>query len=81
MTDGNKLKPPTYSGQQLRMMRKSKQLNQFEFWNAVNVTQSGGSRYESGRAIPDQVAILVEMVHVHGIDLGTKQARKQLKAV
>ena len=81
MTQGNKLSPPKFSGKELRMLRKEKHLNQSEFWNAINVTQSGGSRYERGREIPDQVAIMIELVHIHGIDLSTKKARKQLKAV
>lgn len=33
--------------------------NQTEFWSRFGVTQSGGSRYESGREVPAPVAILV----------------------
>lgn len=32
--------------------------SQDEFWRRLGVTQSGGSRYESGRAIPTPSAIL-----------------------
>ncbi len=44
-------------------------MNQTEFWNAVGVTQSGGSRYESGRAIPNAVRELVRIVHIEKIPL------------
>ncbi|MCQ4142813.1 DNA-binding transcriptional regulator [Vogesella sp. AC12] len=51
-----------------RDMRKSMGLNQQEFWSQVWVTQSGGSRYESGRAAPRQVAEQVRLRHELGID-------------
>ena len=34
-------------------------INQTKFWSRVGVTQSGGSRYESGRKIPKPVMALV----------------------
>lgn len=39
--------------------RKKKNLNQKDFWARYGVTQSGGSRYESGRNIPKPLAILL----------------------
>ena len=54
---------------QPRHLRKQLGLNQQEFWSAVGVTQSGGSRYESGRAMPRPVNTLVRLVHIEGIDL------------
>lgn len=39
--------------------RKKKGLNQLDFWKRYGVTQSGGSRYESGRNIPKPLAILL----------------------
>jgi transcriptional regulator with XRE-family HTH domain len=39
--------------------RKGKGLNQSSFWSRFGVTQSGGSRYESGRDIPKAVAMLI----------------------
>jgi DNA-binding transcriptional regulator YiaG len=39
--------------------RKSTGLNQSDFWSRFGVTQSGGSRYESGRNLPKPVAMLV----------------------
>ena len=32
-------------------LRKSAGMNQTEFWKKFGVTQSGGSRYESGRSM------------------------------
>lgn len=52
-----------------RDLRQRKGLNQGKFWSAVHVTQSCGSRYETGREIPAPVATLVHLVHVEGIDL------------
>jgi DNA-binding transcriptional regulator YiaG len=39
--------------------RKKKGVNQKDFWARYGVTQSGGSRYESGRNIPKPLAILL----------------------
>ncbi len=39
--------------------RKKEGVNQLAFWKRYGVTQSGGSRYESGRNIPKPLAILL----------------------
>lgn len=39
--------------------RMSLGMNQADFWKLFGVTQSGGSRYESGRGVPVQVAVLM----------------------
>ena len=39
--------------------RKKQGINQAEFWKKYGVTQSGGSRYESGRNIPKPLSILL----------------------
>ncbi|MEN6081579.1 helix-turn-helix transcriptional regulator [Chromobacterium piscinae] len=52
-----------------RDIRRSTGLNQQQFWSALGVTQSGGSRYENERNIPKPVQTLMNVVHVHGIDL------------
>lgn len=39
--------------------RKKLGINQGDFWKRFGVTQSGGSRYESGRNIPKPLAILL----------------------
>ena len=54
---------------QPRNLRHRLGLNQQQFWAAVGVTQSGGSRYESGRNMPRPVRELVSLVHIEGIDL------------
>ena len=51
-------------------------INQTKFWSRVGVTQSGGSRYESGRNIPRPVQMLLRIAY------GTKaQAAKQMEAL
>jgi len=52
-----------------REIRRSLGLNQQEFWTRIGVTQSGGSRYESGRSMPKPVRELLRLVHVEQIDL------------
>ena len=52
-----------------RELRRRLRLNQSEFWSKVGVTQSGGSRYETGRRIPRPVRELLRLVHVEGIVL------------
>ena len=50
--------------------------NQTAFWSPLGVTQSGGSRYESGRNIPRPVQMLLRIAY------GTKaQAAKQVEAL
>ncbi|MRR56639.1 MAG: XRE family transcriptional regulator [Deltaproteobacteria bacterium] len=39
--------------------RRGLGMNQSSFWSQFGVTQSGGSRYESGRSLPRPVAMLV----------------------
>ncbi|MEY4960998.1 MAG: hypothetical protein RL610_1177 [Pseudomonadota bacterium] len=52
-----------------REIRRKLSLNQNDFWSKVGVTQSGGSRYESGRRMPLPVRELVRLVHIELIDL------------
>lgn len=42
--------------------------NQRVFWSRFGVTQSGGSRYESGRAIPKPTAMLIRLFLTGVID-------------
>jgi len=51
------------SGDDIRAYRRKHGLNQSEFWSRVGVTQSGGSRYESGRNIPRPVQILLHLTY------------------
>jgi transcriptional regulator with XRE-family HTH domain len=52
-----------------RDVRRKLGLNQQDFWTKIGVTQSGGSRYESGRKMPKPVRELLRLVHVEQIDL------------
>jgi len=52
-----------------REIRRRLRLNQQEFWSRIGVTQSGGSRYESGRGMPKPVRELLRLVHIEGIAL------------
>ena len=53
----------------IREIRKKLGLNQNEFWSKIGVTQSGGSRYESGRNMPKPVRELLRLVHIERVDL------------
>jgi len=53
----------------VRDTRRKLGLNQQQFWSKLGVTQSGGSRYESGRNIPRPVQHLLRLVHVEQIDI------------
>jgi len=52
-----------------REIRRKLGLNQQQFWSTLGVTQSGGSRYESGRNMPKPVRELLRLVHVEQIDI------------
>jgi len=62
MKASNKLSNP-------RHIRHRLGLNQQEFWGRIGVTQSGGSRYESGRTMPKPVQELLRLVHLDQIDV------------
>lgn len=51
------------TGEQVRRMREELCINQTEFWARVGMTQSAGSRYESGRKIPKPVSILLTITY------------------
>lgn len=64
------------SGPDLKVLRRALRINQTTFWGGLQTTQSGGSRYESGRNIPASVRALTIMV------FGAEQhARQQLEAL
>ena len=52
-----------------REIRRKMGINQQQFWSKLGVTQSGGSRYESGRNMPRPVQQLLRLVHVENIDI------------
>ncbi len=43
----------------LAALRAASGLNQADFWSKFGISQSGGSRYESGRRMPVSVQILI----------------------
>ena len=53
-----------------RDIRRKLGMNQQQVWGMIGVTQSGGSRYESGRNMPRPVRELLRLVHVERLDLG-----------
>lgn len=64
----------------VRAIRRKLGLNQQQFWSQLGVTQSGGSRYESGRNMPRPVQHLLRLVHVEQIDIG-KVRREDFEVV
>lgn len=52
-----------------REIRRKLGMNQQQFWSRLGVTQSGGSRYESGRNMPRPVQQLLRLVHIEQIDI------------
>lgn len=46
---------------ELKRFRMSKRESQEKFWGRFGVTQSSGSRFETGLGIPPPVAILVKL--------------------
>ena len=51
----------TYGEMGLRQMRISKRESQATFWARFGVTQSSGSRFETGMEVPPPVALLVKL--------------------
>jgi transcriptional regulator with XRE-family HTH domain len=70
-------KHPTITSEAALFMRNRRQLNQTEFWRRVGVSQSGGSRYESGRAIPRSVQMLLRIAY--GTEKQAEAAVEQLR--
>lgn len=62
----------------VRAMRKKLGLNQQTFWGKLGLTQSAGSRYESGRTIPKPVVQLLTMAY--GTDKQAQAALSKLRA-
>jgi transcriptional regulator with XRE-family HTH domain len=63
-----------------REIRRKLGLNQQDFWTKIGVTQSGGSRYESGRSMPKPVKELLRLVHVEQLDL-SKVKREDFEVI
>ena len=63
MTTKSRLKPLP---KDLAELRKQLGLNQGDFWSRYGVTQSGGSRYESGRGMSAPLKLLLRL-HLSGV--------------
>lgn len=46
----------------IKAVRQEATLNQSDFWTPLGVTQSGGSRYESGRGMDKPLRMLIGFV-------------------
>ncbi len=55
-----------------REIRRKLGVTQVEFWSRIGTTQSAGSRYESGRAMPRTVQALLRLVEVDHIEISGK---------
>jgi len=55
------MKMKLYTGSEVRELRQKLRMNQADFWAHFHTTQSGGSRYESGREIPRPVQALLNI--------------------
>ena len=51
------------TGKEAKLLRSTLGMNQSEFWSRISVTQSGGSRYESGRNLPKPVRVLLHLAY------------------
>lgn len=54
-----------------RALRLKLGLSQPAFWGKVGVTQPGGSRFEKEGRVSLPVRMLIEVVHIKGVDLDT----------
>ena len=70
-------------GDSLRAFRKRSGLNQAEFWGAIGMSQSGGSRMESRNSMPPPVEELIRLRHHLDIDttLITKDNAARIRAL
>ncbi len=62
---------------EIKGLRRKLGLNQSEFWTPLGVTQSGGSRYESGRNIPNPTSMLIHLVYLSNNPADDLQAHKK----
>lgn len=57
------IKSKTWTGEELRTLRTKRGMNQSEFYSPLGITQSGASRYESGRRIPAPLQRLITITY------------------
>src|SRR5688572_22354813 len=56
----------------LERLRIETGLTQEEFWGRIGISQSGGSRYEGGRIVPEPVRLLLSIAY------GSKREREMV---
>jgi transcriptional regulator with XRE-family HTH domain len=61
----------------VREIRRTLGMNQLIFWRRIGVTQSGGSRYETGRSMPKPVKTLLQLAY--GTDAEARAAFNKLR--
>ena len=54
-------KPPSIRN--YRELRRKMDITQSEFWSRIGVTQSGGSRYETGRKAPNTTQTVIDLTY------------------
>jgi hypothetical protein len=59
--DAARMEPGSSDISELKQFRINKRESQEKFWGRFGVTQSSGSRFETGLGIPPPVAILVKL--------------------
>ncbi len=71
----------SFNPAKIQETRKKSGMNQNAFWTRFGVTQSGGSRYESGRDIPTPTSMLIWLLESGRItDQDLADAQKAVKA-
>jgi len=55
------------TGEVAKALREQAGLTQKAFWNALGITQAGGSRYEQAKLIPRPLRILIYTLYVAGV--------------
>ena len=46
-----------------RELRRKMDISQSEFWSRIGVTQSGGSRYETMRKVPNTTQTVIDLTY------------------
>lgn len=62
----------------IRDLRNQTGMNQTDFWRRLNVTQTGGSRYECGRPMPTSIQVLLKLVY--GTDFEASDELNKLRS-
>lgn len=72
------MKLKIYTGAEIRQRRLKLQRTQTELWGLLKTTQSGGSRFEGGRSIPQPIQLLLNITF--GSDTHAKAIFDELRA-